>query len=176
MPNKESFTLFGFCFLVLRFCNSQYATHNVASVCIRVTIYIIILQTRQYSLSMNAGGGRAYDSIENKYIKVTHNKDTRRLKARNNLEEMKAHVAKTFKMHTNASYLSYMYFKYKDSDGDVISVKTEEDYQSALAQLPSTGVWGIHSDSNWEEGFLIVGLCVLVILALGVSAAGVRVN
>ena len=34
----------------------------------------------------------------------------------------------------------------------------------------------IHSDSNWEEGFLIVGLCVLALLALGVSVAGVRLH
>ena len=70
---------------------------------------------------MNAGGRYAYNAIDKKYIKVTHNKDTRRLKARNNFEEMKAHVAKTFKMSTNAKYLSYMYFKYKDSEGDVTS-------------------------------------------------------
>lgn len=79
------------------------------------------------------------------YFKITDGEVTRKFKVNPGeitFEQLKERITSLFPVAKEGS--KDLHLKYRDADGDVISISSDAEFQEALAELPENHVWKLH--------------------------------
>ena len=84
-------------------------------------------------------------------LKVTDGHDTRKFQVTSNLtfDQLKEHLMKVFP--GLAEQEKDLHLQYRDSDGDLITLSTNEEFQQVLAHIPEDGVWKLCIKASGRE-------------------------
>ena len=80
------------------------------------------------------------------YFKITDGKVTRKFKVTTGemtYDQLKERIASLFPEALEEGCKD-LHLKYRDTDGDVITISTDQEFQEALAELPTDHVWMLH--------------------------------